>query len=83
MIPLLTFIWFVFNDLLAVIVHLVQKALYPFILDICLRLPKGRELEREADKVGLYMISKSCLDPRTAVCLYEKLALKVCKFFVR
>lgn len=44
------------------------------LISSLLQLPASREMEREADYVGLMMMSKACFDPREAVHVWERMA---------
>ena len=80
MIPLLTFLWFMLEDFAAFIALAIENYLFPLVFQVGFNLPYSRQLEMEADVVGLKMASKACFDPRRAVFLWDKMALKV-QFF--
>ena len=74
---MLAFIWFIFDDFVAIIAHTAQQLIYPLIFELGFNLPYSRQLEAEADTVGLQLATKACYDPRYSVLLWEKMALKV------
>lgn len=74
---MLAFIWFIFDDLVAIIAHSAQQFIYPLVFELGFSLPYSRQLEAEADAVGLKLATKACFDPRYSVLLWEKMALKV------
>jgi len=76
-IPLLTFIWFLLEDFAAFLAYSIQQFIYPFIFEVGFSLPFSRQLETEADEVGLMLAAKACYDPRWSVLLWDKMALKV------
>ena len=55
-----------FAELLTVMFDL-QDGLAQFILSIALERPGSREMEAEADHIGLLMMAQACYDPRAAV----------------
>nr|XP_026690756.1 metalloendopeptidase OMA1, mitochondrial-like [Ciona intestinalis] len=74
-VPLLAFIWFLLDDFAAFVVYSIQQFMYPIIFELGFKLPYSRQLESEADEVGLMLASKACFDPRWSVYLWDKLAL--------
>nr|CAB3264564.1 metalloendopeptidase OMA1, mitochondrial-like [Phallusia mammillata] len=76
MVPVLSFIWFLFEDFAAFIVYSIQQLIYPLIFEVGFNLPFSRKLEVEADEVGLTLAAKACYDPRWSVLLWDKMALK-------
>jgi len=76
-IPFVAFLWFWLEDFTAFITWVVQDYLFPLIFEVAFNLPYGRQLESEADIVGLKMASKACFDPRWAVFLWDKMSFKV------
>ncbi|RWS07530.1 metalloendopeptidase OMA1-like protein [Dinothrombium tinctorium] len=46
------------------------------IMDIAVHLPYNRQLEQEADVVGLQIAAKACFDIREAVVFWRKMSLK-------
>ena len=76
-IPFLSFIWFYFNDITAFLVSAIQSSIYPLVFRVAVGLPKSRQVEEEADNVGLQLITKACMDPRYAVLVWEKFEAKV------
>jgi Zn-dependent protease with chaperone function len=51
-----------------------SSALNRLLINGLLQLPASREMEREADYVGLMMMSKACFNPGEAVHLWERMA---------
>lgn len=45
-----------------------------FILDVALERPGSREMESEADYIGLLMMAQACYDPSVAVAVWERMA---------
>ena len=82
-VPLLTFLWFLLEDFAAFVVYSIQNFIFPLVFEVGFNLPYSRLLEREADVIGLRMSTKACFDPRWAVMLWDKMALKVVKIFCR
>lgn len=45
-----------------------------YILDLAFTKPNSREMEAEADYIGLLMMAKACYDPNAAVGIWERMA---------
>ncbi len=45
------------------------------VIDLCLELPYSRDIELEADEVGLQLAAKACVDVREAPAFWAKMAL--------
>ncbi|XP_011637616.1 metalloendopeptidase OMA1, mitochondrial-like [Pogonomyrmex barbatus] len=56
-------IWALFPDLSAAIIHMIGER----IVNLIYNLPFSRDLENEADEVGLKLAAKACFDIREAV----------------
>ena len=80
-IPILTFLWFWFEDFTAFFATLIEKYIFTLIFEVGFNLPYSRLLEAEADTVGLTLSTKACYDPRWAVLLWEKMSFKVFHLF--
>lgn len=63
-VPLLAFIWFFFDDFAAFLVYTIQSYIYPLVFEYGFNRPYSRQLESEADEIGLKLSSKACFDPR-------------------
>lgn len=68
LVPLL-FIWFLLPDLGAFVTHL----LFDDVKDIIFELPFERDIEIEADEIGLLMMAKACYDVRVAPVFWHKM----------
>jgi predicted Zn-dependent protease len=44
-----------------------------YMLSIAFRLPRSREMESEADQVGLRLMALSCYDPRAATTFWQRM----------
>lgn len=64
-------IWAIFPDLLAAILHLLGDD----FINIFISLPYNRDLESEADFVGLLIASRACIDAREAVVLWGNMRI--------
>lgn len=51
-----------------------SRLLNNFLTSSLLRLPASREMETEADFIGLIMMSRACYDPTEAVYVWERMA---------
>uniref|UniRef100_A0A8D8SHI8 Metalloendopeptidase OMA1, mitochondrial n=1 Tax=Cacopsylla melanoneura TaxID=428564 RepID=A0A8D8SHI8_9HEMI len=68
----LMIIWFLLPDLGAIITQVLLDDLKSILFE----LPFERDMETEADEVGLQMMARACYDVRIAPLFWKKMALK-------
>ncbi|KAI5741041.1 hypothetical protein M8J76_009809 [Diaphorina citri] len=68
----LMIIWFLLPDLGAIVTQVLLDDLKSIIFE----LPFEREMETEADEVGLKLMARACYDVRVAPFFWQKMALK-------
>lgn len=57
-------------------VALVANWFMDSVIDVMVELPFSREMETEADKVGLFMAAKACIDVREAPAFWGKMKVR-------